>query len=147
MSGRSHVAWKRSGTALVEFALVSPLLLLLLAGALDYGMALRTATSVAAAARAGAQYGSLSASNVADTAGIRAAAVNAAPDVKSLTVTSSRACQCSGGGAVSCSGSCAGGKMMVYVQVTAKATAATIFKYAGLGFSGATSSQASMRAQ
>ncbi|HEV2447010.1 MAG TPA: TadE/TadG family type IV pilus assembly protein [Candidatus Sulfopaludibacter sp.] len=146
MKGRSQVA-RRAGTALVEFALVSPLLLLLLAGALDYGMALRTASSVAAAARAGAQYGSLSPANVNDSAGIRAAAVNAAPDVKALTVTSSTACQCSGGGAVSCSGSCTGAQMLIYVQVTASATASKIFNYAGLGFSGATSSQAKMRAQ
>jgi hypothetical protein len=110
-------------------------------------MALRTAASVAAAARAGAQYGSSSPGNAADTAGIQAAAVNAAPDVTNLSVTSSKSCQCSGGGAISCSGSCSGGKMMIYVQVTAQAATTAIFNYSGLGFSGSTSTQASMRAQ
>jgi Flp pilus assembly protein TadG len=142
-----HGARQAGGTALVEFALVAPLLLLMLAGVLDYGMALRTAISVAAAARAGAQYGSRSPGNAADTAGILAAAVNAAPDVKKLSVASSMSCQCSGGGAVSCSGSCTGGKMLTYVQVTAQASTSTIFNYSGLGFSGSTSTQASMRAQ
>lgn len=138
---------KARGNALVEFALVAPLLLVMLAGVLDYGMSLRTASSVAAAARAGAQYGSLNPDSAADTAGIQAAASSAAPDVKALSVSSSRSCQCSGGGAVSCSGNCTGGKMLVYVTVTAQATSATIFNYSGLGFSGATATQASMRAQ
>ena len=133
--------------ALVEFALVAPLLLLMLAGVLDYGMALRTATSVAAAARAGAQYGSSSPANAANTAGIQAAASNAAPDVKNLLVTSSQFCQCPGGGAVSCPGTCTTGQMLIYVKVTAQSATPTIFNYSGLGFSGTTSSQASMRAQ
>lgn len=147
MSGLSHHGRGQAGIALVEFALVAPLLLLLLAGVLDYGMALRTASSVAAAARAGAQYGSSSPLNVSDAAGIRAAAVNAAPDVPNLSVTSAAACQCSGGGAVSCTGSCSGNPMLVYVQVTAQTTASTIFKYSGLGFTGKISIRASMRAQ
>ena len=143
-----HGRRRVGGIALVEFALVAPLLLLMLAGVLDYGMALRTAASVAAAARAGAQYGSSSPGNAADTAGIQAAAVNAAPDVTNLSVTSSKSCQCSGGGgAISCSGSCVGGKMMIYVQVRAQAATSAIFNYSGLGFSGSTSTQASMRAQ
>lgn len=137
----------RRGTALVEFAMVAPLLLIVLAGVLDYGMSLRTAASVAAAARAGAEYGSRSTANAGDTAGIQAAAVNAAPDVKNLSVSSAKSCQCSNTGAVSCTTSCSTGKMLVYVQVTAQATSSTIFSYTGIGFSGGTASQANMRAQ
>lgn len=143
----SHRGRTSSGTALVEFALVAPLLLILLAGALDFGMSLRTATQVAAAARAGAAFGSSSPINSANAAGIQAAGVNAAPGVAGLTVTSLQWCQCSGGVAVSCSGSCNGSKMLVYTQVTATAATNTIFDYSGLGFSGIASSQASMRAQ
>jgi len=138
---------RRRGTALVEFALVAPLLLLLLAGVLNYGQALRTATSVATAARSGAQFGSKNFAAAADTNGIRSAAVNSAPDIRNLTVTSQRTCQCSGGGAVSCSGSCPGANMEVYVQVTAQAVSSSIFSYSGLPFSGNTSSQATMRIQ
>ena len=138
---------RRRGTALVEFALVSPLLLLLLAGVLNYGQALRTATSVATAARSGAQYGSRNLANSLDTTGIRNAAVNSTPDIHNLTVTSQRTCQCSGGGAVSCSGTCTGGSMEVYVQVTAQAVTSSIFSYASLPFTGNTSSQATMRIQ
>jgi Flp pilus assembly protein TadG len=126
---------------------VAPLLLLLLAGVLNYGMALRTATSVATAARAGALYGSSSQSNASDTLGIQTAAINSAPDVRNLTVTSLCSCQCPDGAPVSCTGSCTGGNMLVYVRVTAQATSSAIFRYSGLGFSGNTAAQASMRAQ
>ncbi len=133
------------GSAIVEFALVAPLLLLLVAGVLDFSMALRTAASVADAARAGAQYGSRSPANAADTAGIQAAALNAAPGITGLSATAVESCQCSGG-AASCTGSCAGG-LRIYVQVTAHATAPTVFRYSGLPYSGAVAATATMRAQ
>lgn len=138
---------RSKGIALVEYALILPVLLLLLAGVLNYGMALRTATAVAMAARSGAQYGSGTLGRASDTAGIRAAAVNSAPDVAAMTVSSAKSCQCSGGGTVSCSGTCAGGKMLVYVQVTARTNATTFFNYPALGFSGNVSSQATLRVQ
>lgn len=138
---------RRKGSALVEFALVSPVLLLLLAGVLNYASALRTATSVANAARLGAEYAGLGPANASDTAGIQSAAINSTPGVTGLAVTSARTCQCPGGTPVNCTGSCPGGKMLVYVRVTARATAASIFTYTGLGFSGATSSQATVRVQ
>jgi Flp pilus assembly protein TadG len=123
-----------------------PLLLLLLAVALDYGRSLRTATEVSAAARAGAAYASTSAANSTNTTGIQAAAIDSAPDIGGMTVSSVRSCQCPGGGAVSCSGSCAG-NMLIYVQVNAQATTSAIFSYSGLGFTGAAAAQVSMRVQ
>ena len=45
---------------MVEFALVTPLLLLLLAGVLDYAWPCGPPIAVSDAARAGAHYGSLS---------------------------------------------------------------------------------------
>ena len=134
------------GIALVEYALAMPLLLLLLAVALDYDNSLRIATEVSAAARAGAAFASASAANSTNTTGIRAAALNSAPDVGGMTVSSVRSCQCPGGAAVSCSGSCTG-NMLIYVQVNAQASPAAIFNYSGLGFSGSTSPQVSMRVQ
>lgn len=136
-----------AGSALVELALAAPVLMLMLAGVLNYGFALRTAAVAANAARIGAQYGSSSPTTAADTTGIRKAALNSAPHVSGLSVSSSTACQCSGGGSVSCSGSCSGSKMMLYVQVTVSGTAQNFFSYAGLGFRGAVSAQAKMRAQ
>jgi Flp pilus assembly protein TadG len=142
-----RVRKRRQGSALVELALISPLLLLLLAGVLNYGFALRTATAVATAAQAGARYGSTGPAQANDAAGIRAAALNSAPNISGITVNSTVSCQCPGGGAVSCSGSCGSGKMLMYVQVAASANAATFFSYTGLPFAGTVQAKATMRAQ
>jgi Flp pilus assembly protein TadG len=131
----------------VEFALAAPLLLLLTAGVLDFSMALRTATAVADAARAGAQYGSRSTSSASDTEGMQAAALAAAPGISGMTASAVTTCQCAGGTAVSCTGSCSSGAVEVYVQVTTRATAVTVFRYAGVPFSGAVTSRATMRAR
>ncbi len=138
---------RRAGSALVELAVVAPVLLLLIAGVLNYTMALRTAIAAANAARVGALYGSQSPANASDTAGIQSAAVNSAPTITGLTVTSARSCQCPGGAAVDCGGSCGGGNMLIYVQVTVRATASDFFSYSGLPFPGKVAAQASMRAQ
>jgi Flp pilus assembly protein TadG len=138
---------RRRAIATVEFALVAPLLMLLLAGVLDFAMLLRTATCAADAARVGTQYGSRSASAALDYAGMQAAALNSAPGVTGMTATATRSCKCVDGSAVSCGGSCTGGKMLVYVQVTTQAAAHTVFDYSALHFSNTVTSQASMRAQ
>jgi Flp pilus assembly protein TadG len=138
---------RRRAFATVEFALVAPLLMLLLAGVLDFAMLLRTATCAADAARAGTEYGSRSASATLDSAGMQAAALNSAPGVAGMTATATRSCKCVDGTSVSCGGSCAGGKMLVYVQVITHAAAHTVFDYSALNFSNTVTSTASMRAQ
>jgi Flp pilus assembly protein TadG len=145
MSRRSNAG--QGGNATVEFALVAPLLMLLLAGVLNFAMLLRTATCAANAARAGTVYGSRSPSSAMDYAGMQAAAINSAPGVNGMTAVAARTCKCQDGSAVSCGGTCTGGKMLVYVQVTTQASAHTIFDYSGLSFSNLVSSQATMRAQ
>jgi Flp pilus assembly protein TadG len=142
-----RIGCDRRGSALVELALVTPLLLLLAAGVLNYGFALRTATAVATAAHAGAQYGSSAVGNVYDTAGIRAAALNAEPNVTGMEVSSVVSCQCPGNRSVSCGGSCVNANMLIYVQVTASATSPTLLSYTGLPFTGSVKGQATMRAQ
>jgi Flp pilus assembly protein TadG len=138
----------KRGTALLEFALLLPLILVLLAGVLDYSLLMRTAISVADAARAGAQYGSLSASNASNVTGMQNAALNAAPDIPGLTATAVKVCKCSDGTTTSCSGgSCSSGPVRVYAQVTASATAEPLLNYPSMPFSGAVSKTVSMRAQ
>jgi Flp pilus assembly protein TadG len=138
----------RRGIATIEFALIAPLLLLLVAGVLDYTMLMRTAIAVADAARAGAQYGSLSSANASNTAGMQSAAINAAPDINGLTVTAVKVCQCSDGSTVNCSGgTCTTGPVRIYAQVTVQATCSAIFSYLQLPFTGVVVSKASMRAQ
>jgi Flp pilus assembly protein TadG len=148
-AGATSRGWAkgRRGSALVELALVTPLFLLLVAGVLDYGFALRTAAAVATAAHAGAQYGSGSASNANNSTGIRAAAQNSEPNLKNMTVTPVVYCQCPGRVAVSCGGSCVTGTMLIYVQVTASTNATTFLRYTGMPFAGTVKAQATMRAQ
>jgi Flp pilus assembly protein TadG len=138
---------RRRGVMVVEFALSAPLLLLILAGVLDYGLALAQAKAVANAARVGAQYGSSSPSETTDTAGIKAAALNTAPGFSGLTVTSAQTCKCANGSSVSCTGSCTSGKMLIYVQITVSATSSAVFPYPGLPYTGNLVAQTSMRAQ
>lgn len=135
----------RRGSAMIEFALVTPLLLLLLSGVLDYSNALRTAISVSDAARTGAQYGSLSSVNSLDTTGMQNAARNSAPNVTGMTATAVRSCKCPDGTSVVCTGTCATGSMRVYVSVTTHATVLNWFQYTGLPYTGAVTGKAVMR--
>ena len=130
---------------MIEFALSAPLLMLLAAGVLNYGLGLRAAIAVSAAARAGAQYGSASIANASDIAGMQAAAANAAPNLTGMVVTPVQVCRCSNGSAVSCSESCASGGVAMYVEVAARATATNAFRYSGLCYTGAVSAKAVMR--
>ena len=133
---------------MLEFAVMLPLILMLLAGALDYSLLMCMAISVADAARAGAQYGSLSAANASNTLGMQNAALNAAPDVPGLTATAVKVCKCSDGTTVNCSGgSCSSGPVRVYAQVKASTSAAPIINYSLVPFAGAVSTTVSMRAQ
>jgi Flp pilus assembly protein TadG len=138
---------REGGAVLVEFALSAPLLLILLAGVLNYGFALVKATAVANAARIGAQFGSSSPSQTTNTSGIQTAAVNSAPNFSGLTVTSAQVCKCSNGSAVSCSGTCSSGKVRMYVQVNISASSSALFPYPGVPYTGSIAAQAMMRAQ
>ena len=138
----------RRGFVTVEFALILPVLLFLVAGVVDYTMLMRAAIAVADAARAGAQYGSLNTTNAANISATQAAALNAAPDIDGLTAAAAEVCKCSNGATVNCSGStCPSGPVRTYVQVTVKTTVPAIFTYPQLGFTGAVVSMATMRAQ
>jgi len=83
------------GSSLVELAIVTPILLLVVAGAIDFGRAYYVNIEVVNAAHAGAEYGSI---NPTDTTGITAAAHQSAPHVPNLTVpTVAYGCECSDG--------------------------------------------------
>ena len=63
------------GTSLLEFALVLPILLLLLLGVIEIGRYAEMSIQVASAARAGAQYGAQNLATAADSPGIQTAAL------------------------------------------------------------------------
>jgi Flp pilus assembly protein TadG len=92
---------RHRGQSLVEFALVLPLFLLILAAIVDFGMALSSTITLSNAAREGARLGTVNPSPAAVEARVRAVATTL--DGTRLTVTST--CRTpSGSSWVACSG-------------------------------------------
>lgn len=101
----------------MEFALVLPLFLLILAGIVDFGMGLATSITVTNAAREGARLGAVNPNTAAITA--RVEAVASGLDLSRLAVTTS-CLQLSGSTYVACTGSPwqAGDSMVVTATYT-----------------------------
>ncbi len=117
---------------MLEIALVLPVLLLLLVGAVDFGRAYYVALEVSSAAQVGAGYG---AQNVTDTAGMVSAAKADAADVAGLVPVGTSGCECSDGSSpVAGCGSaptCAY-NVVNYVQVTTTAVYVPMLPYPGI---------------
>jgi Flp pilus assembly protein TadG len=129
------------GLALVELALVTPLLMLLLVGLIEIGRFAYLSILVGNAAQAGAQYGAGNLTTALDVSGMENAALNDGQNVPGLTVASpapSAVCHCYNGTTtttIACSQtSCplAGYHRNVYVQVTAHGSFTPLFNYPGL---------------
>jgi Flp pilus assembly protein TadG len=145
---------KQSGQALIELAVVVPMLLLLALGVIEIGRYAYIAILIGNAARAGAAYGAQSNAQSADTTGITKAAdydfagatsgstTTNGLTAGSLTVTSSFSCGCESVGTITSAactaptnptaGSCATGNWVVYVSVTASGSFRGLFNYPGI---------------
>ncbi|HUR21462.1 MAG TPA: TadE/TadG family type IV pilus assembly protein [Vicinamibacterales bacterium] len=84
---------EEAGGALVELALVLPVLVLVFVGTVDFGRVFYTSQSLVNAARAGVQYGAHTPARSADLAGMKTTA-EAATGMTGITATASRLCQC-----------------------------------------------------
>jgi Flp pilus assembly protein TadG len=125
----------QSGQALLEVALVTPLLLLLAVGIIEIGRYAYYSILVADAARAGAQYAAQNLATAADTAGIQTAAENDGQSLSELKVTVQQECGCTGSsiGGLCPATSCASpNHALVYVKVTVRGTFKSLFKYPGI---------------
>ena len=120
------------GSSAVETALILPLLLLILMGAVDFGRAYYVALEVQSSAQAGALYGIQS---PLDSVGMAAAAKLEAPDVKKLQATATYGCECSDGSSSvpSCgtAPTCAY-NVVNYVQVQTSVAYTPMLRYPGL---------------
>jgi Flp pilus assembly protein TadG len=87
-SGRSD-----NGSALVELAIALPLLVLIMAAAIDYARIFYMAMALTNAARAGAQYGAFSAAQSVNYTGMQNAAT-ASTNLSGVTASASRECVC-----------------------------------------------------
>ncbi len=82
------------GVAILELALVAPLLILLAIGIIEIGLYTRVSIEVGNAARAGVQYGAQGTTTSIDSPGIASAAALDANEVSTLGVTSTTFCTC-----------------------------------------------------
>lgn len=151
---RRRKAGAQRGQSLLEVALLTPLLLLLALGVIEFGRYAYIAILVGNAAHAGASYGAEGLAQSADTVGIQQTAdndfQNNGQSVSNLTVTSSTTCGCDSSGTISqqtslCStqsnpsisttiASCTtgGGHWVVMVSVDASGTFTSLFSYPGI---------------
>ena len=122
-----------AGQALVETALIFPMLVALLIGAAEFARVAYAAIEVANAARAGVQYGAQSGSNASDSTGIATAASKDAANVTGLVTTSSIACICSDGTASTCANTdCASSHTEEILTVNTQATIDPLIHVPGL---------------
>ena len=132
-----RLARRTEANAMIEVSIVLPIIILLMLGALDYGLLLQQYMRIVDSARAGAMVGTMKGQTNNLTA-MQAAATAAAPGIAGYSATAINVCTCAPGSAVvSCSaGSCPGygnsGNPAEYAQVTATATLPMIFGLRGL---------------
>jgi Flp pilus assembly protein TadG len=82
------------GGALVELAVVLPVLILILVSAIDFSRVFYTSIALTNAARAGAQFGSFNSAASGNFAGMQTAAT-AATNLPGVTAVATRTCACS----------------------------------------------------
>lgn len=105
-----------SGVSAVEFAIITPLLLTMLLGLLDYSIALFHKMELISSLRAGSQYALIYGT---DTTSIESAVTNSSNlDSTNLTLTVSEVCECQGGTTVTCTGgTCSAGSVQHFIQI------------------------------
>jgi len=95
------------GAAAVEFALLAPVLVVILSGIVGYGLAMFDKIDLVSASRAGAQFALIDSS---DTSAIRNAVRDATGlDIASGNVTITEYCECLDASTVACGGTCGDG--------------------------------------
>jgi hypothetical protein len=97
---------KQNGTAAIEFGIIAPVALMMIAGLIEYGILTYDRTSLENAARAGAHYAfaiEYNEDKVAETA-INASTLTFGPDD---TVSLGLYCECSDGSEITCGEPCA----------------------------------------
>lgn len=121
-----------SGQALIESALVFPILMAFMVGSFELARVARASISVTNAAKAGAQYAAQNGFTANDSSGIQTAASAEAPNL-SVTATPTYACVCSDGSSSTCLNTdCSSSHMEETVTVSTQATINPLFHLPGL---------------
>lgn len=146
----------QAGVALVEFALVVPLLALLLVGIIEIGRYAYFSIAVANAARAGAQYGAYDTARAVDVVGMQNAAIaDGQNNIKAITAAANDVCTCwnsttgtespSPPAHTQCGQPCASGVPVTYVEVDTSGNFSSMFSYPLFPRTFAVSAKAIMR--
>ena len=126
----------RKGNSMVEFALATPVALVLCLGAADFGRMFTESAMLAGAANAGALYGYRNVGYASDTAGIGAAIEGDVTQLRGVSSTATQLCDCPDNPAVwvSCNDTTCGdyGKPRAYLRARAKKSFKTMGFYPGV---------------
>jgi len=120
-----------SGASVVEFAVVAPLLALLLVGIIEIGRFATLAIVASNAARAGAQYGAQNLTTARDLTGMESAATADGQNLSNWTPTASYLCSVNGSALETCPSSLAP-KTVYYVKVQVTGTFKSLLDYPAL---------------
>jgi hypothetical protein len=120
------------GGAIMEFAVLLPLLLLVACGMADFGRAAFAAIEVESAAQAGAAYGSVSKTAAAEADKIESAVLADLGGDAVAKVESERYCECPDGEAIDCDSVCSADQPYTLVRVSVTMTFETLLDYPGL---------------
>lgn len=129
---------RTDGTALIEFAIIAPVIFVIVLGVLDFGLLAFRQMEVQNAVQAGAEY---AVQNGYSSTSISTAVINASPTFagEGLTVTVNEFCGCPSStgvtqistGTCSATSTCTGSAVVGnYVNVSASATYDTVVRYA-----------------
>jgi Flp pilus assembly protein TadG len=123
-----------SGTSLIEFALVAPVLIFMLIGLIEVGRYAYFSIVAANAARAGVQYGAQSLTTAQDTAGMASAALQDGQNIASFTASPAPLCSENGGTLQTCTtnGAAPTAGTVYYVKVQVYGTFKSLLSYPGI---------------
>jgi Flp pilus assembly protein TadG len=123
MVGKTARRGWRDGNSAIEFALVSPVLVTLMLGSVDFGLAVYYKAQLQNAVRAGAQYAT-GTGRATDNDGITATIQGASRLTGIEVTTPSSSCRCADGSTIACTGATCGDGSAVgaYLDLSASYT-------------------------
>lgn len=123
------------GNAVIELALVTPVIFLVLFGAMDFARVFAAVEILTGAARSAAQNAIYQPGAAGDESGNIAAGRSDTQGMSGITITSNCMMTCTSGGVLSpCSTTppCVGSNPILYVRTTATANFSTLITYPGI---------------
>ena len=119
----------RAGTAAIETALLAPIVLLLLAGSVEYGRAITERMPLESAVRAGLHYATKSGATTANVEDVVRASI---ADEVEIAVEALVVCECPDGSSVSCAGKCAVGSRRTFTRIEASRSHTALVSWPGI---------------